>query len=88
MVPIEAHLRLSRVARGTEWVEYRYEGAAEVGSPVVGEPATIVVEASGAESHPEPSSARLRARRAGERALAHQLDQRIRAFLAETGEAR
>ncbi len=85
VVPIDVQLRLSRVERGTDWVEYRFEGAAEVGSPVPGEPATIVVEADGAESHPEPSTARLRARRAGERALALQLDQRIRAFLEENG---
>ena len=83
VVPVNARLRLSRVERGTEWVEYRYEGSAEVMSPVAGDPATIVVETSGAESHPEPSSARLRARRAGERDLAHQLDQRIKAFLEE-----
>lgn len=83
VVPIDARLRLSRVERGTEWIEYRYEGSAEIGSPVVGEPAMIVVEASGAESHPEASSARLRARRGGERALAHQLDQRLAAFLEE-----
>ena len=52
-------------------------------SPVAGDPATIIVETSGAESHPEPSSARLRARRAGERELAHRLYQRIKAFLEE-----
>ena len=83
VIPIEARLRLSRVARGTEWIEYRYEGSAEVGSPIAGEPAMIVVDTDGAESHPEASSARLRARRSGEKALAHQLDQRIKAFLAE-----
>lgn len=83
VIPVNARLRLSRVERGTEWVEYRYEGSAEVGSPFRGEPALIIVETSGAESHPEPSSARLRARRAGERDLAHQLDRRIQAFLEE-----
>ena len=83
VVPIDARLRLSRVARGTEWVEYRYEGSAEVGSPIPGDPAMIVVETDGAESHPEPSSARLRARRSGEKDLAHQLNERIKAFLRE-----
>ena len=83
VIPVNARLRLSRVERGTDWVEYRYEGSAEVMSPVAGAPATIIVETSGAESHPEPSSARLRARRAGERELAHLLDQRIKAFLEE-----
>jgi len=83
VIPIEARLRLSRVARGTEWIEYRYEGSAEVGSPVAGDPAMIVVDTDGAESHPDPTSARLRARRSGEKALAHQLDQGIKAFLAE-----
>lgn len=86
VVPIEARLRLRRVERGTDWVEYRYEGSAEIGSSVAGEPAMIVVETEGAESHPEPSSARLRARRSGEKALARQLDERLRAFLQETGE--
>lgn len=83
IIPIDARLRLSRVARGTEWIEYRYEGSAEVGSPVAGEPSMIVVDTDGAESHPEPSSARLRARRSGEKALARQLDQGIKTFLAE-----
>ena len=83
VVPIEAHLRLLRVERGTDWIEYRYEGAATVGSPVAGDPATIVVESSGAESHPEASSARLRARRSGEGDLARQLDRRLQAFLEE-----
>jgi len=86
VVPIDARLRLSRVARGTEWIEYRYEGSAEVGSPVAGAPAIIAVETDGAESHPEASSARLRARRSGEKDLAHQLDQRIQAFLREASE--
>jgi len=87
VVPIDARLRLSRVERGTEWIEYRYEGSAEVGTPDERAPAVISVETSGAESHPEPSSARLRARRAGERDLAHQLDRQIRAFLEDAGEA-
>ena len=83
VVPIDARLRLSRVARGTEWIEYRYEGSAEVGSPVPGAPAMIAVETDGAESHPEPSSARLRARRSGEKDLAHKLNERIKLFLSE-----
>ena len=83
VIPVDARLRLLRVERGTDWVEFRYEGSAEVGSPFRDEPALIVVETAGAESHPEPSSARLRARRAGERDLARQLEKRIKAFLEE-----
>ena len=83
MVPIDAQLRLSRVARGAEPAEYRYEGFAEIGSPVAGEPAMIAVETDGTESHPEPSSARLSARRSGEKALARLLDERLRAFIDE-----
>lgn len=84
VVSIDARLRLSRVERGTDWVEYRYEGSVEVGLPYEGAPALISVEASGTESHPEASSARLRARRAGERELARRLDRQIEAFLERT----
>lgn len=82
-IPIEARLRLSRVERGTDWIEYRWEGAAEVGSPVPGDPAIIAAESEGAESHPEASTARLRARRKGEQDLARKLETRLQAFLDE-----
>ena len=45
-----------------------------------------LVDTDGSESHTEPSTARLRARRSGEKALAFQLDRRIRAFLEGTDE--
>ena len=86
VVPIEARLRLSRVERGTEWVEYRWEGSAEIGSPNPGDPAIIAAESEGAESHPEPSTARLRARRKGELDLSRKLDKRLKEFLAEGDE--
>lgn len=86
VVPIEARLRLSRVERGTDWVEYRWEGSAEIGSPIPGDPAIIAAESEGAESHPEPSTARLRARRKGELDLSRKLDTRLKAFLAEGDE--
>jgi hypothetical protein len=60
VIPIEAWLRLSRVERGTEWVEYRWEGAAEISSPVAGDPSIVAATSEGAESHPEASTARLR----------------------------
>jgi hypothetical protein len=82
VVPIGARLRISRVDRGVEWIEYRWEGSAEIGSPVRGAPAVIAAESEGAESHPEDSTARLRARRKGELDLANQLDRRLKAFLA------
>ena len=85
-VPIEARLRLRRVERGTDWVEYRWEGSAEVGSPVPGDPAILTAQADGAESHPEASTARLRARRAGEKALLQQIGMRLDAFLEEGSE--
>jgi hypothetical protein len=84
-VAVDAELRLSRVERGTDWVEYRFAGAAEIAGPGQGEAAVVVVEVRGAESHPEASSARLRALRAGERALAHELDRKLRAFLEAGG---
>lgn len=83
VIPIQARLRLSRVERGTEWVEYRWEGSAEIGSPTPGDPAIIAAESEGAESHPEPETARLRARRKGELDLSRKLDIRLKAFLAE-----
>jgi len=81
VIPVDARLRLRRVDRGTEWVEYRYEGSAEIGSPVAGDPAVIAAESEGAESHPERSTARLRARRKGELDLARRLDELLKAFL-------
>ena len=86
VVPIEARLRLRRVERGTDWVEYRWEGAAEIAGPSPGDPALIAAESEGAESHPEPSTARLRARRKGELDLSRRLDERLKAFLAEGDE--
>jgi len=86
VIPIDAHLRLSRVRRGTDWVEYRWEGAAAIGSPNPGDPVIIAAESEGAESHPEDSTARLRARRKGEQDLAKQLDMLLKAFLAEGAE--
>ncbi|MBJ18384.1 MAG: hypothetical protein CL933_03065 [Deltaproteobacteria bacterium] len=86
VVPIAARLRLHRVERGTDWVEFRWEGSAEIGSPIAGDPAIIAAESEGAESHPEPSTARLRARRTGELDLSRELDRRLKAFLAEGGE--
>jgi hypothetical protein len=83
VVPVEARLRLSRVERGTDWVEYRWEGSAEIGSPVAGEPVLISAEGEGAESHPVASTARLRARQKGELELARRLDALLKAFLAE-----
>ena len=87
VVPIEARLRLRRVERGTDWVEYRWEGSAEIAGPSPGDPALIAAESEGAESHPEPSTARLRARRKGELDLARKLDERLRAFLADGEES-
>jgi hypothetical protein len=86
VIPVAARLRLSRVERGTEWIEYRWEGSAEIGSPVRGAPAVIAAESEGAESHPEDSTARLRARRKGELDLARKLDTRLKAFLAGDGD--
>jgi hypothetical protein len=86
VIPIAARLRLSRVARNTDWIEYRWEGSAEVGSPIAGDPAVIAAESEGAESHPEDSTARLRARRKGEQDLAHQLDTLLKDFLGEDAE--
>ena len=83
VIPVVARLRLRRVQRGTKWVEYRWEGSAEIGSPVAGAPATIAAESEGTESHPENSTARLRARHKGELDLSKQLDTRLKAFLAE-----
>jgi hypothetical protein len=83
VIPVVARLRLRRVQRGTEWIEYRWEGSAEIGSPVPGAPAIIAAESEGTESHPESSTARLRARHKGELDLSKQLDTRLKAFLAE-----
>jgi hypothetical protein len=87
VIPIDAWLRLSRVDRGTDWVEYRWEGFAEIGSPVDGAPAVIAAQSEGAESHPEDSTARLRARRKGEQDLSERLDTLLKAFLAEAAES-
>ncbi|MHA7836139.1 MAG: LPP20 family lipoprotein, partial [bacterium] len=73
LIPIEARLRLQRVERGTSWVEYRWEGSAEIGSPIAGDPAIVAAQGEGAESHTEPATARLRARQKGEQSLAGQL---------------
>lgn len=83
IIPVDAHLRLDRVERNTDWIEYRWEGAAEIGSPIPGDPAIIAAESEGAESHTENSTARLRARRKGEQDLSRQLDTLLKAFLAE-----
>jgi hypothetical protein len=83
IIPIDAQLRLQRVERGTEWVEFRWEGSAVIGSPIPGGPAAIVANSEGAESHPESSTARLRSRRKGEQDLARQLKRRLEAFLKE-----
>jgi hypothetical protein len=83
VVPVDARLRLRRVERGSDWVEYRWEGSAEIGSPDPGDPVIIVAESEGAESHPENSTARLRARRKGEQDLSRRLDTLLKAFLAE-----
>jgi hypothetical protein len=87
VVSIDAQLRLRRVRRGTEWVEYRWEASAEIGGRRPGEPALIAAEGEGAESHPEPSTARLRARRKGELDLAKKIDGLLKAFLAGASEA-
>jgi len=84
VIAVNARLRLSRVQRGTDWIEYRWEGSAEIGSAASNSPAIIAVESDGAESHPEDSTARLRARRKGEQGLSHQLDRLLKAFLAES----
>lgn len=83
VIAVNARLRLSRVRRGTEWIEYRWEGSAEIGSSGSNAPAIIAAESDGAESHPEDSTARLRARRKGEQDLSHQLDTLLKAFLEE-----
>jgi hypothetical protein len=83
VISVDARLRLRRVQRGTGWIEYRWEGSAEIGSLVPGDPAIIAAASEGAESHPENSTARLRARREGELELSSQLDARLRAFLDE-----
>jgi hypothetical protein len=81
VIPVVARLRLRRVERGTRWVEFRWEGFAEVGHPVEGEPSILVAQGEGSESHPEASTARLRARHMGERDLAHVLRSRLEHFL-------
>lgn len=81
MIPIEARLRLRRVERGASWVEYRWEGYAEVGSPIAGEPALLAAQDQGAESHPEASVARLRARQKGEQALSGELSRLLNELL-------
>jgi hypothetical protein len=83
MIPISALLRLQRVERGTDWIEFRWEGSAEIGSPNAGDPAIIAAGSEGAESHPDASTARLRARRKGEMDLARQLDTLLKAFLED-----
>jgi hypothetical protein len=83
VIAVNARLRLFRVRRGTEWIEYRWEGSAEIGSSDSAGQALIAAESEGAESHPEDSTARLRARRKGEIDLARQLDRLLKAFLAE-----
>ena len=83
VIAVNARLRLSRVHRGTEWIEYRWEGSAEIASAGSDAPAIIAAESEGAESHPEDSTARLRARRKGEQDLARQLDNLLKAFLAD-----
>jgi hypothetical protein len=86
VVPVEARLRLLPVERDTDWVDYRFEGVVEVGASEDGEPALIVVEAMGSESHPTAATARLRARRAAERVLAQKLEQRLSEFLDDSSE--
>lgn len=86
VIPVRAQLRLSPVDRGTEWIEYRWEGSAEIGSPISGDSANIAVQSEGAESHPQKSTARLRARHSGELDLAKRLDRLLKAFLTEDGD--
>jgi hypothetical protein len=83
VIAVHARLRLSRVRRGTEWIEYRWEGSAEIGSRESNAPAILAAESEGAESHPEDSTARLRARRKGELDLSRRLDVLLKAFLTE-----
>jgi hypothetical protein len=83
VIAVKARLRLNRVRRGTEWIEYRWEGSAEIASFGSGGSAIISAASEGAESHPEDSTARLRARRKGELDLSRQLDQRLKDFLAD-----
>ena len=83
VVAVNAQLRMSRVRRGTDWIEYRWEGSAEIASSDPRAPAIISASSEGAESHPEDSTARLRARRAGEQDLSRALDRLLKAFLAE-----
>ena len=87
VIPVDARLRLRRVTRGTDWVEYRWEGAAEIGGPVPGDPAIIAAESDGAESHPEPATAKLRARRKGEIGLSQRLDDLLKQFLGDGAES-
>ncbi len=83
MVPIVADMRLQRARRGPDWVEYRWEGSARVMRPLPSKDVVIAAAGEGAESHPEDSMARLRARRKGERALSSRLDAMLNAFLLE-----
>ena len=83
VIAVDARLRLSRVRRGTEWIEYRWEGSAEIGDSESPGQAIIAVESEGAESHPEDSTARLRARRKGELDLSRKLNESLKTFLAE-----
>lgn len=87
-VPIAAHLRLTPVERGHTWTEVRWEGAFAVGAtdsggaergdpdrrPSARFEALLGGEVAGATSHPIRETAFLRARLAGERAVAKQLD--------------
>lgn len=80
-VPIRVRLRLEPVSRGLSWHEVRWEGAFAIGA-LGGDPVSpLAGRASGSESHPEPATARLRARLAAEQVLAREIDMLLRRFL-------
>jgi hypothetical protein len=90
VIPVTAEIRLREVNRGAgrdfdataDWVEYRWEGAARMSGTLGG--AVVAAESEGAESHPEASTARLRARRQGELDLSRALDRALKAYLDGT----
>ncbi len=83
IVPIEAVLRLRRMKRSRGAVEVRWEGEAEIAGDGSPDEPILVARSEGVERHPEPATARLRARWEGERDLARRLDERLAAYMNE-----
>jgi hypothetical protein len=85
-IAVEARLRLDRMETDPDRVEFRWQGSAEIGSVEPGEEPILVVEEEGVESHPDASTANLRARQDGEQTLSDRLARLLEQFL-ETSRA-